>query len=354
MRPKNWLEKRLKIAPHMVTQLAKIDELRGRWQGGIRLSPHILGRLKKSVIITSTGASTRIEGSVMSDKEIERFLRGLKSHPPKNRDEEEVAGYADLTGRVFDNYQTLKLTEGQILQFHKILLQFSKKDLRHRGQYKSSDNIVVARTSDGRERVLFRPTPPYLVKKEMDDALIRTRDALKKGEHHPILVICDFIFEFLAIHPFIDGNGRLSRALTNLLLLQAGYPHIPYVSMEEIIEERLADYYQALRTTQAKHKTAHEDITPWVDFMLKVLLTQSEKARALMESEQPEKLLSASQAAIYALFTPGTELAVADIRKALKGKTPDVSIKQVLTRLVFLRLLELIGQGRATRYKQTP
>ena len=148
----------------MVQKIARIDELKGVWRGSAKLNPHILKQLKASVIITSTGASTRIEGSKMSDEEVARLIRGLKTKPPKGRDAEEVAGYADLLGRIFDNYKTFKFTEGQILQFHEILLHFSSKDQTHKGKYKSSDNVVVARNDAGDEVVLFRPTPPYLVK----------------------------------------------------------------------------------------------------------------------------------------------------------------------------------------------
>ena len=348
----NRLSKRIRITPEILAKVAKIDELKGLWQGSLRLSPHILGQLKRSVIITSTGASTRIEGATMSDEEIARFLRGLKSQPPKNRDEEEVAGYADLTGRIFDNYKTLKFTEGQILQFHKILLQFSKKDAAHRGKYKSQDNIVVARDDDGKERILFRPTPPYLVKKDMDDVLVWTHEQIAKKESHPILVMCNFIFEFLAIHPFEDGNGRLSRALTNLLLLQEGYSYIPYVSLEEIIGESRDEYYQALRATQRNHKTENEDLNPWVLYMLGVLLKQAEKARKVMDMEQPEKLLSEKQLLVYHLFQEKGELSVGDIDAKFKQKIPKATLKQALSRLVTLQMLERIGQGRATRYRK--
>ncbi|HEX9722435.1 MAG TPA: Fic family protein [Candidatus Paceibacterota bacterium] len=348
----NRLSKRIKITPEVLTKIARIDELKGLWQGSLRLSPHILSRLKRSVIITSTGASTRIEGAEMTDEEIARFLRGLKSNPPKNRDEEEVAGYADLTGRIFDNYKDFKLTEGQILQFHDILLQFSKKDALHRGKYKSQDNIVAARADDGREQILFRPTPPYLVKKEMDDMLVWAYEQFAKKELHPILVLCNFIFEFLAIHPFEDGNGRLSRALTNLLLLQQGYSYVPYVSLEEIIEDSQEEYYRALRATQQKHKTPGEDITPWVLYMLDVLLKQAERASRVMDSEKPEKLLSEKQLLVYHLFQEDAELSVAGIDAKLKRKIPKATLKQALSRLVTLQMLERIGQGRATRYRK--
>lgn len=348
----NRFTKRIKITQEILAKIAEIDEFKGLWQGSLRLSPYILGRLKRSVIITSTGASTRIEGVKMSDEEIARFLSGLKSRPPKNRDEEEVAGYANLTGRIFDNYKTLKLTEGQILQFHKILLQFSKKDQVHLGVYKSLDNIVVARIDGGREQILFKPTPPYLVKKEMDDVLEWTHKMIGEKELHPILVICNFIFEFLAIHPFIDGNGRLSRALTSLLLLQAGYSYIPYVSLEEITEEHQSGYYQSLRLTQVNHKTDHEDITPWVNYMLDVLIKQTEKARAVIDSEKPEKLLSEKQRIIYNLFDSGIELSVSGVNSKLKSRISKATIKQALSRLVELKLLERIGQGRGTRYQK--
>src|SRR3989344_9145098 len=158
---KRRFESRIKVTPEILQKIARIDELKGLWTGSAKLSPHILKQLKMSVIITSTGASTRIEGAQMSDEQIERLIRGLKTKPPKGRDAEEVAGYADLLGRIFDNHKTLKLTEGQILQFHEILLHFSTKDRLGKGAYKSSDNIVVARDGDT-EVVLFRPTPPYL------------------------------------------------------------------------------------------------------------------------------------------------------------------------------------------------
>ena len=226
---------RIKLTLAVLNKIAKIDEFRGLWQGSLKLNPQILGRLKLSVIITSSGASTRIEGSKLNDKKVARLLHGLKFSPPKNRDEQEVAGYADLLGRIFDNYQTLKLTENNILQFHGILLRFSEKDQVHRGKYKSSNNTVVMKTKEGKEFVLFNPTKPYLVKPEMEAVLNWTNEELNKKELHPILIIANFIFEFLAIHHFKDGNGRLSRALTNLLLLLSGYPYIPYVSLDEIV-----------------------------------------------------------------------------------------------------------------------
>ena len=317
----------------------------------MRLSPQTLGRLKRSVLITSSGSSTRIEGSKMSDAEVARLIRGLKSTPPKGRDEEEVAGYVDLLGRIFDHWKTLKITEGQILHFHKILLNFSKKDKIHKGRYKTSGNKVVMKKEDGEEIVIFEPTPPYLTKKEMDDVLFWLSEEMAKKETHPLIMIANFIFEFLAIHPFRDGNGRLSRALTTLLLLKTGYTYVPYVSLDEIIEERKIDYYLALRKTQSRHKTKQEDIAPWLNFLLDALLEQIKRAKGIMEEDQPEKMLSEKQLAIYQLFQTDT-VSVSEISKLLKGSIPMATIKQALSRLVALKLLERLGMGRGSRYKK--
>ena len=341
--------KRIRVTQAMLHKIARIDELKGLWRGSAKLNPHVLKQLKASVIITSTGASTRIEGSRMSDAEVERLLRSLKTKAPKGRDAEEVAGCADLLGRIFDNYKTLKLTEGQVLQFHEILLHFSTKDKLEKGRYKSTDNIVIARGDKGEEIVLFRPKLPFLVKKEMDDVLVWAVNAQQKKELHPLLITANFIFEFLAIHPFHDGNGRLSRALTNLLLLQSGYAYIPYVSLEEIIENQKDEYYLALRGAQRWHKTGHEDITTWVLFLLDVLLKQAEAAQSLIESDDPEQLLSEGQIAILRLFEGDKTLSPKEVSALLK-ETPLPTIKQTLTRLVKLGLIKRVGLGRATRY----
>ena len=348
----NGFNERIKLSQEILGKIAKIDEFKGLWHGSLRLSPQILGRLKSSVIITSTGASTRIEGSRMSDEDVARLLRGLKSNPPKNRDEQEVAGYADLLGRIFDNYKTLKLTENNILQFHSILLQFSEKDQPHKGKYKNSDNAVVMRDEKGVEHILFNPTKPYLVKPEMNAVIAWANEQLEKKELHPILIIANFIFEFLAIHPFQDGNGRLSRALTTLLLLRNNYSYTPYVSLDEIIEDKKDDYYLALRATQSNHKTDHEDITPWLNYLLNALATQAVKAKELMNAEQPEKLLSERQGQIFTVLQSGEMLGVAEIDKRLNGSVPQVTIKQSLARLVALRLIERVGRGRGIRYKK--
>ncbi|PIR47218.1 MAG: hypothetical protein COV07_00250 [Candidatus Vogelbacteria bacterium CG10_big_fil_rev_8_21_14_0_10_45_14] len=344
------LDKRIRFSNEILLKIAEIDELKGLWSGSLTLNPRILGQLKRSVIITSAGSSTRIEGSKMTDSEVDRFLRGLNQKTPKGRDEEEVAGYADVLGRIFDHHGTLKLTEGGILHLHDLMLKFSTKDRLHRGRYKIKDNTVAIVENEKIKKILFSPTPPWLVKKEMDDVLFWTNESLRNKRVHPLVVIANFIFEFLAIHPFEDGNGRLSRALTNLMLLQQGYGFVPYVSLEEIIENHQSEYYISLRQTQKNHKTDNEDIEPWLLFLLDCVLEQTKKALELIRGNNPEKLLSEIQKQIYDQFVSSDELSVLGILN--KTNISLGTIKQALSRLVEHRLIERLGQGRSTRYKK--
>jgi len=344
------INKRIKLSNDILLKIAEIDEMKGKWSGSLDLNPRILGQLKRSVIITSTGSSTRIEGSKMTDREVDRFLRGINQMTPKNRDEEEVAGYADLLGRIFDNYKALKITEGVILQLHDIMLSFSKKDEIHRGKYKAKDNTVAIMEKEKIKKILFDPPPPWLVKKEMDDVLEWLKERQEKKDIHPLVMIANFIFEFLAIHPFQDGNGRLSRGLTNLMMLQNGYMYVPYISLEEIIEEKQADYYLSLRKTQKNHKTSDENIEPWLLFFLDCVSIQVKKALELLKGKNPESLLSEIQKKIYDLFTSDIELGVSEIKNRIDAPLP--TIKKSVARLVEYKLIERLGQGPATRYKK--
>lgn len=346
---KERLDKRIKLSNEILFKIAKIDEMKGKWSGSLDLNPRILNQLKRSVIITSTGSSTRIEGSKMTDREIDRLLRGINQKVPKNRDEQEVAGYADLLGRIFDHYRSLEISGSRILQLHEIMLKFSQKDEQYRGKYKTKDNAIAIVEKGEIKKILFNPTPPWLVKKEMDDVLEWLKENQEKKDIHPLVIIANFIFEFLVIHPFQDGNGRLSRALTNLMMLQNGYMYTPYVSLEEIIENKQSEYYLTLRKTQKNHKTNNENIEPWLMFFLDCIFVQAQKALNLLKGKDPESLLSDTQKKIYDLFTDNIELRVSEIKK--KTDIPLPTIKQSVARLTKYGLIEKLGQGPATRYR---
>jgi Fic family protein len=211
----------------LLPKISKLDEFKGSWSSSKSLSPQALGRLKRSIVVTSTGASTRIEGSQLSDREVEGLLKGLKTNKLKDRDSQEVAGYAEVLSIVFDSYRDIPFTEGLILQFHGQILKYSEKDQQRRGKYKSNPNQVVAFDTDGKKTILFNPTEPHLTTSEMRELIEWTKAELKSDKFHTLFIVANFILEFLAIHPFHDGNGRLSRILTNLLLAQAGYTYMP-------------------------------------------------------------------------------------------------------------------------------
>lgn len=345
--------KRLTFTPDITHKIygliSQIEELKGQWRAGVDLSPQILGRLKKSVIVTSAGASTRIEGAKLSDEEVEKLLKGLKIQKLKTRDEQEVAGYAELLTNVFDSFRTIKFSEGTIRHFHNELLKYSEKDSRHRGNYKFGSNRVEAKSADGNiVGVLFDPTPPHLVAKEMNELLEWTISEFDKKEIHPLIIIGNFIFEFLSIHPFQDGNGRASRILTNLLLLKNGYEYMPYLSHEKLIEDNKNDYYIALNKSQKSWKTKKEDISKWLIFFLSIFLEQTKRAINLLSSESIEHLLSAKQLEVWNYIQKNKMVTPRELRTKLKMPAP--TILQILNKLLLIKKIERLGEGRGVRY----
>ncbi|MCI5217833.1 MAG: Fic family protein [Candidatus Electrothrix sp. LOE2] len=255
----------------IIQLIAEIDLFRGKWEHLEQLHPVFLKELKGMATIQSIGSSTRIEGATLSDAEIEQLIADLKVNKLENRDEQEVIGYYDVLELIFDNAEDIQLTENYIMQLHTVLLRYSTKDSGQKGAYKKVSNRVVASYPDGTQRVIFKTTEPYLVQKEMQELLIWTSKRLENLEYHPLLIIGLFIYEFLSIHPFHDGNGRLSRLLTTLLLIKLDYDFIQYISFEHIIENRKERYYAALMECQRKHNTEEERVDTWMLFFLNAL-----------------------------------------------------------------------------------
>ena len=344
--------KRLKDLPQSIWKLLnQIDEIKGRWVGGATLNPQALGRLKKSTLITSTGASTRIEGAKLSDEDIEKMMRGLTMQKFSNRDKQEVRGYYELLDNVFNSWKHIPFSESTIQHFHKELLKYVDKDKLHRGEYKKVENKVRMVNDAGKSiGILFDTTPSFLTPKKMLELMEWVKENLETKEFHPILVIGNFLVEFLNIHPFQDGNGRISRILTNLLLLKYGYPYMPYVSHEKLIEDNKADYYVALRRSQKTIKKENGDITEWLEFLLKILLEQAKQALDLLSKENIEILLSPKQLIVWKYIELVSEATPGEISKATKVTRPTVS--QALSVLLRLKKIQRIGQGRTTRYSK--
>jgi len=349
------------ISQQLWSTINQIDQLKGQWIGGAKLNPQALGRLKRSVLVTSSGASTRIEGAKLSDDDVEKLMRGLSAKKFADRDKQEVKGYYELLENVFNSWKHIPITESTIKHFHKELLKYVVKDRRHRGEYKKGENRVEMFDERGKSLgVMFETTPAYLTPKQTQELVEWTQQALKQQEIHPLIIIANFLVEFLAIHPFQDGNGRLARILTNLLLLKSGYAYVPYVSHEKLVEDNKAEYYVALRKSQATFppktdppladETNSEDITPWLKFFLTIVLAQSKQAIELLSRENIDKLLSPKQIAVWQYLEKVSEATPAEIAKATSVARPTVS--QALDVLLRLKKIERLGQGRTTRYRK--
>jgi Fic family protein len=282
----------IQISPEILGLIAKIDEFKGAWRALGTLAPARLLALRRVATIESIGSSTRIEGSKLSDREVERLLSKLQIKTFTTRDEQEVAGYAEVMDLVFASWQDITLTENHIRQLHRDLLVHSEKDAWHRGNYKTSSNSVVAFDESGAQiGVVFETATPFDAPRLMTELVTWMQNERGSERLHPLLLIGWWVVVFLEIHPFQDGNGRLSRVLTTLLLLHAGYAYVPYSSLENVIELNKEAYYLALRQTQGTIRTDAPNWQPWLVFFLRSL---AEQVRRLEKKVEREKIVLAA------------------------------------------------------------
>jgi Fic family protein len=277
----------LQITPEILRLIAEIDEFKGAWRAFGTLAPERLSALRRVATIESIGSSTRIEGSKLSDREVEKLLSNLEVKSFDTRDAQEVAGYAETMELIFQSWKEIALTENHVKQLHRDLLKYSEKDAYHRGEYKTLSNSVAAFDETGKEiGIVFETATPFDTPRLMTEALDWVREGMETRQLHPLLVTAIFIVVFLEIHPFQDGNGRLSRILTTLLLLRAGYAYVPYSSLESVIEHSKEGYYLALRQTQETIRTDAPNWQPWVLFFLRALQQQMKQLARKVEREK--------------------------------------------------------------------
>ena len=341
------------ITPELLKLIAEIDEFKGSWQSMQSLSPDRLRSLRHVATIESIGSSTRIEGVKLSDKQVESLLSGLEAQSFETRDEQEVAGYAEVMETIYENALDIPLTENYIKQFHISLLRHSTKDERHRGEYKKFPNSVEAFGPDGKSLgVVFETTTPFDTPLKMQELVRWARETLQDGSLHPLIVIGVFIVTFLAIHPFQDGNGRLSRVLTSLLLLKAGYSYIPFASMESVIEKNKEAYYLNLRRTQATLGDDKTDWIPWLRFFLTSLKRQKDHLTAKLDMHLSEgyKHLSAESILLLEYVTKHGRITTAEAHSLLNIPRP--TVKARLTTLVKDGYITLHGKGRGSHYEK--
>lgn len=341
----------LKINHHLLNAIATLDEFKGRWEAFGNLAPERLSALRRIATIESVGSSTRIEGVKLTDDEVEKLLKGIDIRSFRTRDEQEVAGYAEAMELIFASYGEITLTENHIRQVHSILLKYSTKDERHRGEYKKLPNHVEAFDDTGRSiGVIFETATPFETPMKMQELVQWTGSAIETKEHHVLLIIGVFVVRFLAIHPFQDGNGRLSRVLTTLLLLRAGYHYVPYSSLERIVEDNKDNYYKTLRRAQSTLDKDEAGLIEWLHFFVDGLVAQKNALEKKIERERLMAPLDALSEQILAIVREQGRITVRDA-VLLIGANRN-TIKDRLGQLVQARRLTSHGRGRGTWYER--
>lgn len=340
----------IQITPELLGLIAEIDEFKGAWRALGSLAPERLKALRHIATIESIGSSTRIEGSKLSDREVERLLANLEIKRFSSRDEQEVAGYAEVMETIFQAWTDIPITENHIKQLHRDLLRYSDKDERHRGAYKTLRNDVGAFDADGNMiGIVFETASPFDTPRRMRELIAWLNDARELKRIHPLLVIAVFIVTFLEIHPFQDGNGRLSRILTTLLLLQAGYAYVPYSSLESVIENSKEGYYLALRQTQGTIRTTAPNWQPWLVFFLRAMQQQKRRLEVKVEREK-NALAALSELAVKILDYVRDHGRVTTRDMVRETSASPNTLKATFTSLVGKGLLARHGGGRSTWY----
>jgi Fic family protein len=324
--------------------ISQIDRFDASWTSVEKKEGQSLKQLKSIATVRSVGASTRIEGSKMSDDEVNVLLQAIDITKLEDRDSQEVVGYFEAFDVISESFTDIEITESSLKNLHNILMRYSKKDEWHKGNYKQHSNAVEANYPDGTKQIIFQTTP----------AGFATEDAMRKLINwyindqitHPLVKCSLFTYEFLSIHPFQDGNGRLSRLISTLLLLKNGYNWIQYVSFEHEIENRKPDYYSVLRGCQAQRP--NENVTDWGNFFFDALKNIQEQLMQKLNQSGVEIQLSPREKSIITFIGNNAGCKSGDI--ANKLGIPNPTVKKILPNLIEKNLIEKHGIGPGTNY----
>lgn len=335
-----------KLSPNwkLIQAISSLDRFDASWVAIEKREGKTLKQLKSIATVRSVGASTRIEGSTMSDEEVKVLIEKLAISKLEDRDSQEVAGYFAALDLISAVYPDMEISEGTIKNLHNLLMKYSLKDEWHRGNYKQHSNAVEATRPDGSKQVIFETTPPGFATEDAMRALIEWWHTDR--ETHPIVKCALFSYDFVSIHPFQDGNGRLSRLIATLLLLKNGYNWIQYVSFEHEIENRKSEYYQQLM--QSQKQRPEEDVYSWVIFFLDCLNNISVQLMTKLSAQGTVASLGPKEKSVYLFIEnhPGSQSG--DIAKKLNISLP--TVKKILTTLVQQKLIIKHGAGAGTNY----
>ena len=330
--------------------ISEIDLFKGKWETLENQNINILIELRNIATIQSIGSSTRIEGATLSDDKVKQLISDLKINKLENRDEQEVVGYYDVLELIIENSEDIDLSENYIMQLHSVMLKYSTKDSGQKGAYKKVSNKVVANYPDGTQKIIFNTTEPYLVQNEMHELINWTSKNFESQEYHPLLVLGLFIYEFLSIHPFHDGNGRLSRLLTTLLLIKLEYDFVKYISFEHLIENKKEQYYAALIECQKNRNTKDEQLDKWMLFFLNSLKLLTIKLNIKLSSTERRQIyLNERQQKIKAYILENQPCKIGDINRYFSEISIN-TLKKDLQYLVKNKIINKQGERKATIY----
>lgn len=335
---------KLDLDMKLIVELSRVDRFDASWATIEKREGISLKQLKSIATVRSVGASTRIEGSRMTDDEVAVLIDKLSMSRLEERDAQEVMGYFEALDTVVENFDNIGISEGQIKSLHKVLMQHGDKDAWHRGNYKQVSNAVEASLADGTKQLVFRTSEPGI---ETQDAMRRLLEWYEADQQTmPIIKIALFVYEFLSIHPFQDGNGRLSRLLGSLLMLKCGYSWVQYVSFEHEIESRKAEYYKVLM--HAQRNRPGEDVTEWLAFFISCLVNIQRQLMLKLEESRTDHPTSAREKRIIVFIQNHPGCSSGEIAKKLDLVL--ATVKKSLSALVDKGLILREGRGKSIEY----
>lgn len=332
----NWMQ--------LTNEISQLDRFDASWTAIEKREGQTLKQLKSIATVRSVGASTRIEGSKMTNDEVQVLINNLAISKLEERDQQEVAGYFETLELISESFRDIDITENNLKHLHNCLMKHSEKDVWHKGNYKQHSNVVEASNPDGSKHVVFKTTEPGF---STEDAMSKLLTWYKSDNQTlPLIKAAIFVYDFLSIHPFQDGNGRLSRLLGTLLLLKHGYSWVQYISFEHEIENRKSEYYKILM--QCQQQRPGEDVYPWVIFFLDCLKNIQSQLMAKLEVQTKSGNLSLREKKIYSFIDnhPGSKSG--EIAEKLGIPLP--TVKRILTDMVKNKLLTIYGAGASTNY----
>lgn len=328
----------------LVGLISHIDRFDASWTTIEKKEGQSLKQLKSIATVRSVGASTRIEGSKMSNEEVEVLLKEMDITKLSDRDSQEVVSYFETLDIITESFKDIEINESSLKNLHNILMKYNKEDEWHKGDYKQHTNAVEANYPDGTKRIIFQTTEAGFPTQDAMRALIDWY--INDNTTHPLVKSALFAYEFVSIHPFQDGNGRLSRLLSTLLLLKHGYNWIQYVSFEHEIENRKSEYYRVLRNCQAQRP--NENINDWVNFFLDTLKNIQNQLLNKLEQSGIETQLSPREKSIITFIGNNPGCKSGNIAKKLGIPSP--TVKRILPELINKNLIEKYGIGPGTNY----